>query len=88
MRKIILPVVLLLVLLSLVLSACASSATLPRLTPRHLQKAVHLLHDEKVTLRVLVHQNPPMVEFMEAFNQKFQEKVSQRNSRYVGSKRQ
>lgn len=30
--------------------------------------------DEKVTLRVLVHQNPPMVAFMEAFNQKFSEK--------------
>lgn len=29
---------------------------------------------EKVTLRVLVHQNPPMVTFMEEFNQKFQEK--------------
>ncbi|MGD9093511.1 MAG: extracellular solute-binding protein, partial [Anaerolineales bacterium] len=29
---------------------------------------------EEVTLRVLVHQNPPMVEFMEAFNAKFQEK--------------
>ncbi len=27
---------------------------------------------EPVTLRVLVHQNPPMVEFMEAFNEKFQ----------------
>lgn len=30
--------------------------------------------DEKVTLRVLVHQNPPMVEFMEEFNSKFSEK--------------
>jgi len=29
---------------------------------------------EKVTLTVLVHQNPPMVEFMEAFNEKFQAK--------------
>jgi raffinose/stachyose/melibiose transport system substrate-binding protein len=29
---------------------------------------------EKVTLRVLVHQNPPMVEFMEAFNAQFQAK--------------
>lgn len=29
---------------------------------------------EPVTLRVLVHQNPPMVEFMEAFNKKFQDK--------------
>ncbi|GAB4483222.1 MAG: extracellular solute-binding protein [Anaerolineales bacterium] len=28
---------------------------------------------EKVTLRVLVHQNPPMVTFMEEFNKKFQE---------------
>ncbi|NWF69914.1 MAG: extracellular solute-binding protein [Chloroflexi bacterium] len=27
----------------------------------------------QTTLRVLVHQNPPMVEFMEAFNQQFQE---------------
>jgi raffinose/stachyose/melibiose transport system substrate-binding protein len=30
--------------------------------------------DEKVTLKVLVHQNPPMVEFMNAFNEKFQAK--------------
>ncbi|GAB4466634.1 MAG: hypothetical protein Kow0070_29670 [Anaerolineales bacterium] len=29
---------------------------------------------QKVTLRVLVHQNPPMVAFMEEFNKKFQEK--------------
>jgi raffinose/stachyose/melibiose transport system substrate-binding protein len=28
---------------------------------------------EEVTLKVLVHQNPPMVEFMEAFNEKFME---------------
>ncbi|MFO7701073.1 MAG: hypothetical protein R6W79_10765, partial [Acidimicrobiia bacterium] len=27
---------------------------------------------EDVTLRVLVHQNPPMVAFMEAFNDKFE----------------
>ena len=27
---------------------------------------------EEVTLRVLVHQNPPMVEFMEAFNEQFE----------------
>ena len=30
--------------------------------------------EEEVTLRVLVHQNPPMVEFMEAFNEEFQAK--------------
>jgi raffinose/stachyose/melibiose transport system substrate-binding protein len=27
---------------------------------------------EPVTLRVLIHQNPPMVEFMEAFNDEFE----------------
>jgi raffinose/stachyose/melibiose transport system substrate-binding protein len=27
---------------------------------------------EEVTLRVLVHQNPPMVEFIEAFNEQFE----------------
>ena len=27
---------------------------------------------EPVTLRVLIHQNPPMVEFMKAFNDKFE----------------
>jgi raffinose/stachyose/melibiose transport system substrate-binding protein len=30
--------------------------------------------EEEVTLTVLVHQNPPMVEFMEAFNEEFQAK--------------
>jgi raffinose/stachyose/melibiose transport system substrate-binding protein len=30
--------------------------------------------NQPVTLRVLVHQNPPMVDFMTAFNQKFMEK--------------
>lgn len=29
---------------------------------------------EKVTLRVLIHQNPPMVEFMNTFNEQFQAK--------------
>lgn len=29
--------------------------------------------DEEVTLRVIVHQNPPMVEFMEEFNAQFEE---------------
>ncbi len=35
---------------------------------------VHLATAQNTTLRVLVHQNPPMVEFMEAFNQQFQER--------------
>jgi raffinose/stachyose/melibiose transport system substrate-binding protein len=66
-----LPVVLILVLLSLVLSACASPATQ---APAGGEATQAPAADEKVTLRVLVHQNPPMVEYMEAFNQKFQEK--------------
>ncbi|NDJ62185.1 MAG: extracellular solute-binding protein [Chloroflexi bacterium] len=32
-----------------------------------------MAQDEAITLRVLVHQNPPMVEFMEAFNAAFEE---------------
>jgi raffinose/stachyose/melibiose transport system substrate-binding protein len=74
MRKMFLPVVLILVLLSLVLSACASSATPAPADTQAPAEGGAPAADEKVTLRVLVHQNPPMVEFMEAFNQKFQEK--------------
>ena len=37
---------------------------------------------EPVTLRVLVHQNPPMVDFMNTFNAKFQEKISKHYYRY------
>jgi raffinose/stachyose/melibiose transport system substrate-binding protein len=71
MRKMFLPVVLILVLLSLVLSACASSATPAPADTQAPAEGGAPAADEKVTLRVLVHQNPPMVEFMEAFNQKF-----------------
>jgi len=51
----------LLVILSMVLSACAAPTTVAP-------------GAAKVTLRVLVHQNPPMVKFMEDFNTKFQGK--------------
>jgi raffinose/stachyose/melibiose transport system substrate-binding protein len=54
------------VILSMLLSACAPAATqAPAAQPPA---------DAKVTLRVLVHQNPPMVTFMEDFNKKFQAK--------------
>jgi raffinose/stachyose/melibiose transport system substrate-binding protein len=53
----------LLVALSIVLIACAPAAA-----PTEAPAA------EEVTLRVLVHQNPPMVEFMESFNNSFEEK--------------
>jgi raffinose/stachyose/melibiose transport system substrate-binding protein len=61
MRKFSLSIVLSMLVLSLVLSACASPAT-------------PAAEEQAVTLKVLVHQNPPMVEFMEAFNKKFTEK--------------
>ena len=48
------------IIFTILLSACGGSGD---------QKA-----DENVTLRVLVHQNPPMVAFMETFNQQFTER--------------
>ncbi len=71
MRKNLLAIIILLVSLSMVLSACASQAT-P--SPEAEVEAPPEETTEEVTLRVLVHQNPPMVEFIEAFNAKFMEK--------------
>jgi raffinose/stachyose/melibiose transport system substrate-binding protein len=53
-----------LIALSMILAACTSSPDSTGGTPAA---------DAKVTLRVLVHQNPPMVAFMDAFNTKFME---------------
>ena len=56
----------LLVVFSLVLGAC---------TPAVEDTGEDVVDEaEEVTLRVLVHQNPPMVEFMETFNDQFEEK--------------
>jgi len=65
MKKMTLFVVSMLIVLSMLLAACAS-------TPDGGEEPA--ASTEKVTLRVLVHQNPPMVTFMEEFNKKFQEK--------------
>lgn len=59
----------LLVVFATLLAACASPAT-----PAPAEGAAPAQSGGKVTLRVLVHQNPPMVAFMEEFNKKFQEK--------------
>jgi len=61
-----------LVILSMILTACASPAA-PQ-TGDVNSGGNQAASDAKVTLRVLVHQNPPMVTFMEEFNKKFQEK--------------
>lgn len=74
------PVLAILALLvaALALAACGGSSTpapaAPAATQSAEQEAPAPAQQEAVTLRALVHQNPPMVEFMEQFNQKFQEK--------------
>ncbi len=80
MRKMILFPIVALVILSMLLSACASSATPAPAAeqgaqaPAAEEAAQPPADAEKVTLKVLIHQNPPMVEFMEAFNKAFTEK--------------
>lgn len=80
MRKMILFPIVALVILSMLLSACASSATPAPAAeqgaqaPAAEEAAQAPAAAEKVTLKVLIHQNPPMVEFMEAFNKAFTEK--------------
>lgn len=64
MRKMILFSIGALVIMSMLLSACGTADTTDTTAPA----------EEEITLKVLVHQNPPMVEFMEAFNTKFTEK--------------
>ena len=60
-----------LVLLAVLVSACGGAATQ---APAGDQPTSAPPAGEKVTLRVLVHQNPPMVDFMNNFNQQFQTK--------------
>jgi raffinose/stachyose/melibiose transport system substrate-binding protein len=71
MRKTILFSIVALVILSVLISACASPATPAPASDGGAQAPAAV---ENVTLKVLVHQNPPMVEFMESFNKKFTEK--------------
>ncbi len=62
-----------LLILAMLITACApaSSPAQPAEAPSGGEAAAPA---EKVTLRTLIHQNPPMVQFMEEFNAKFQEK--------------
>ncbi len=57
-------------LFALLLAACGGSTT----PAAPAGDAAPAAPAEKVTLRVLVHQNPPMVEFMNSFNEQFQAK--------------
>lgn len=74
MRNKITLVIAILMVAGLLLSACGTPATQAPAEGGESEAAQAPETGEKVTLRVLVHQNPPMVEFMEAFNQKFSEK--------------
>jgi raffinose/stachyose/melibiose transport system substrate-binding protein len=58
----------------LLISACGATEE-PAVSPTEAPAAAtEAPAAEEVTLRVLVHQNPPMVEFMESFNEQFQAK--------------
>jgi len=67
MRKKLLFSIISLVVLSMLLGACAGPAA-------PAGEGGAQAPAQRVTLKVLVHQNPPMVEFMEAFNKTFSEK--------------
>ncbi len=73
MSKKALTLVSLLVVLATLLAACGGAAT-PAPAASGASEPAKAPADAKVTLKVLTHQNPPMVAFMEEFNKKFQEK--------------
>jgi raffinose/stachyose/melibiose transport system substrate-binding protein len=60
-----------LLLVTLVITACGGATEAPAVPD---QPGDAPAVAANVTLRVLVHQNPPMVEFMESFNEAFQDK--------------
>jgi raffinose/stachyose/melibiose transport system substrate-binding protein len=70
------------VMLAMLLSACGGSkpaaaptqAPAAAQAPAATQAPAAAPAGQKATLKVLVHQNPPMVEFMNTFNEKFQAK--------------
>lgn len=68
MKKTFLFAMIVLSILSILIAACGGT------TAQEPAASGEQAADAEVTLRVLVHQNPPMVTFMEEFNKKFQEK--------------
>lgn len=73
MSKKFLTLVSMLILLATVLAACGGGAATPAPAASGSEPAPAPA-EAKVTLKVLIHQNPPMVEFVEAFNKQFQTK--------------
>jgi raffinose/stachyose/melibiose transport system substrate-binding protein len=78
MSRKVLTLVSMIVVLTMLLSACGGSkpAAAPTQAPAAAAAAqpTQAPAAQKATLKVLVHQNPPMVEFMNTFNEKFQAK--------------
>jgi len=81
MRKTFLFSMAVLAVLGMILSACAPAAPAPATENAPANQAPAATNPPaaqapagQVTLRVLVHQNPPMVDYMNTFNQKFQSK--------------
>lgn len=72
MRKIFSITMASLMFMGLLLSACATPAT--QATGGGAEVTTAPAAGEKVTLKTLIHQNPPMVAFMDEFNKKFQAK--------------
>ncbi len=56
----------------LLIAACGGATEAPAASGGEAEPTEAPAAAEEVTLKVLVHQNPPMVEFMEAFNEQFQ----------------
>ncbi len=68
MKKSLLLTLSILLTLSLILSACATAAPATQAGP---EAPAVPVEEAEVTLKVLVHQNPPMVDFMTKFNEEF-----------------
>jgi len=74
MRKNIFTIMVVLLTLSLLFAACNTSTPAASSTESEETVGDTEAEETPVTLRVLIHQNPPMVEFMENFNAAFMEK--------------
>mgnify|MGYP000923028329 FL=1 len=68
MKKSLLLTLSILLTLSMILSACATAAPATQAGP---EAPAAPVEEAEVTLKVLVHQNPPMVDFMTKFNEEF-----------------
>lgn len=68
MKKSLLLTLSILLTLSMIISACATAEPS---SPAEPEAPAAPVEDAQVTLKVLVHQNPPMVEFMTKFNDEF-----------------